>query len=185
MNITTGLDYIRAGLLQAGLKPAQVQMAMELGKPANRDGVPAASAYALDSRFRRDARKTRIPASEVRPAVPGAVGGIRHTLMSGLTWYRIQLDHRTMPEMENLLSKFLEYLAATDLIDAEGNRWNVLTEGQDKERELILTWNDHDEQGRVGVTFDLPLPGIVWRDHPLIPVEIVVQYRMAGGQDDE
>lgn len=185
MNVQEALDYLKAGLLKAGYKPHQVMLSQDLAGPNNHDSVPSASVYALESRLTRQMGKVRIPLSELADAPAGAVGGIRQKLMGGLTWFEVTLTQPSMPAMQNALAALLEYLARTPLIDRAGNSYDVLTEGNERERELTVVWNDHDQQDRVTCTFQLPLPGIVWRDHPLMPIEIVVEYRLGGGNPDE
>ena len=185
MNVVEALKYLTAGLVAAGYKPRQVQAAMELAAPANTDSVPAASVYCVQTRLQRQSGKVRIGADELKPPVDGAVGGMRHTLMGGLTWFEVTLTQPSMPAMQNALARFLEYLIRTPLVDGAGNSYDVLKEGNDRERELIVTWNDHDAKDRVTCTFQLPLPGVLWRDHPLLPVELFVEYRLEGGNPDE
>lgn len=185
MNVQEALDYLKAGLLKAGYKDWQVMQSQDLAGPNNHDSVPSASVYALESRLTRQSGKVRIDLSELTDPPDGAVGGIRHKLMGGLTWYEITLTQPSMQAMQNTLAALLEYLARVPLVDRAGNSYSVLSEGNDRERELSILWNDHDQQDRVTCTFQLPLPGIVWRDHPLLPIEIVVEYRLGGGNPDE
>ena len=160
-------------------------VAMELGRPSNTDSVPSASVYCLESRLRRQSGKVRIDLAELKNAPADAVGGMRHTLMGGLTWFEVSLSQPSMADMQNTLARLLEYLITEPLIDQAGNSYSVLTEGAEKERDLVLIWNDHDQEDRVICSFQLPVPGLLWRDHPLLPIDIVLEYRLDGGHPDE
>lgn len=185
MNVVESLAYIRAGLLHAGFTPAQVLVAMELARPSNTDSIPSASVYSVVSRYTRAARRERIPASALREAASGATGGTRRSLMDGFTWYEVLITARTMADAQSYLTGFLSYLITTDLVDAAGKEYRVLSEGSEREKELVIQWNDHDQQDRVTCTFTLPLPGIVFQEHPRYPIDIEVQYRLEGGNDHE
>lgn len=187
MNVVESLEYLKAGLLKAGLKPHQVLTAMELAKPNNSDSVPSASIFALESRLSRQSGKVRITAVEVVPPVDGAVGGLRKTVMGGLTWFEVQVSHNSMAAMQNTLAQFFEYIITTPLIDRAGNKYRLLADGDasQRDREIQIVWQDHDQADRVRCSFQLPIPGVIWHDHPLIPIEIIVQYRLEGGNPDE
>lgn len=185
MNVVEGLTYLKSGLVTAGLKPTQVVTGMDLTRPANTDSVPGASVYCVQSRFTRSSRRERITAAQLRVQVDGATGGVRRSLMDGLTWFEVTVAHKSMPLMQNCLTDLLAYLAETPLADSTGKKYTVLGEGTDQERELFITWNDHHQEGRVTATFQLALPGIVFTEHPRLPIDIEVQYRLEGGNDHE
>lgn len=177
MNVVEGLAYLRKGMEQAGMTRQQLHVGMDLQSPANRDSTPSVSIYLVATRYRRSSRKAKVTTNSGQ--------AVRRSLMDGFTWYQVTLKHKSMPEMQAVLNKFLAYLVETNLVDAAGNIYPVLTEGDGRELELIVTWNDHDEQGVVTATFQLPLPGITFKDHPLVQIEVLVEALIEGGNPDE
>lgn len=183
MNATAILQYVRTGLIKAGLPEKRVTVGMELARPIAHDAAPSASVYLQASRVRRKKQVTRITAAQLQPPVEGAVGGNRTSLMSGTTYAFVTIQERTLEGLENVLSKFLEYLGDTRLVDRVGQEYVVLTEDQ----ELTVEWNDHDAQDLATVSFQIPFPSVVWRDHPLYPIDIELQFRidLAGADNPD
>lgn len=181
MNNTEAQDYLRDALIRAGMQADRVLIGMELARDTTHRTAPSASVYAVETVVRREKRMRRITAEQLDPPVDGALSGVRRGLAAGVTTYEVTLAERGPADMQNLLSRLLTHLVTVPLVDRSGERHPVLP----PEGELKVGWNDHDEMGQVVVTFRVDMPFVLWQDHPVIPINIVVQYRLEGGNEHE
>lgn len=181
MNAFEGLEYLRAALIAAGIPAERVTVGMEMARPNAHSNAPNAAVYNQTSMVRREKRRMRVAASVLDPAVPDALGAVRNSLASMTTTAIVEITERSSADMQNVLAKLVTHLIEVPLVSGDGTVIPLPC----PEDGWAVTWNDHDAADQVSVTLAVAVPGVLWRDHPIIPIDIVVQYRLDGGSPDE
>ncbi|WP_034335111.1 hypothetical protein [Deinococcus misasensis] len=190
MHLVATLNFLRAAWKEVGIPEKNIHLknfeALHV-VAGSKVPPPMVLVFPADGQGKVDRKgkpaiRTAAPVPELQD-FEDAIKGIQKSVFTGEMMYDSILVAKDYTQLEMILNRFFKYLAFAEPADMSVNppvKLKIPSDGQ-----IDIDWFSHSLSGFEVVTLHMTCDASVYYQTPIVPMTLIVDYQIAGGNPEE